>query len=424
MPRAVKSTSKLWKQSKTPGTKYKDRKRITLPDGERKEMFGYGPTRQAATQNLYDKIDLQMAAHPQADTIKVVELFAEFVEHKVSVKGNKAKTTYNDLKDFRLHIGPAIGQKAVASVTLKDLQAIQYGLAKEGKYRTAELVTISLKSFFTYALKRYRDEIESGELRMRNVAADLSTVKRPSSAKKKSTLWTIDQLQAFLALAKARYDSHPRILMYPLFYTALSAGLRRGELLGLKQDALISRMIQGKPRYFLHITEQFVHYDNKHHHDTPKTEMGTRDMPINETLVGVLNAHIAKLERVALINPEWSGQGLMFPSYNGTPLSPPNIYRSRDEIIEKLGLPHSTLHQMRKVYGTYVTRNMIREGTFSPKKLQALLGHSSADTAIKIYTQLIEDDTAGMTFDPLESTAGMSAGMTLEIEPKEQDEDL
>ena len=384
-------------------------------------MFGYGPTMKAATQNLYDKIDAAMAEHPQADTITVGELFAEFLTHKRTVKGNKAKTIFNDMKDYRLHIGPAIGEKPIASVTLADLQVLQYGLVKQGKYRTAELVTISVKSFYTYAMKYYRDEIESGQLRLRNVAADLDPIRRPPSLKPKPVLWSMDQLQAFLALAKSRYDNNRRILMYPLFYTALSAGLRRGELLGLKLDGLVTRSIRGRPAYLLRITEQLVHYDKKHHPDTPKTEMGVRDVPIDASLAAVLNAHILKLEEIARANPDWQDHGLMFPSYNGTPLEPSNIYRSRDEIIEKLGLPHSTLHQMRKVYGSYVTRNMIRSGTFSPKKLQGLLGHSSPDTAIKIYTQIIEEDTEGMTFDPLEAPAGMSAGMTPEIKPKEED---
>jgi integrase len=422
VPRPLKSTAKLWPQSKTPGTKYRDRKRVTLPDGERKEMFGYGPTKQAATEDLYAKVEAAVSAHPQAQTITVTQLFAEFLQHKRSVKGNKAKTTFNDIKDFRLHIAPSIGHKPVSEITLADLQALQYKLINEGKYRTAELVTISLKSFFAYAVKRYRDEIEAG-LRLRNVAADLDPIKRPPSTKSKPQLWTIDQLQAFLALAQKRYESSRRVLMYPLFYAALSAGLRRGELLGLKQSALVSRIVQGRSHYLLRITEQLVHYDKKHHHDTPKTAMGARDVPIDAALAQVLNNHMVKLAEVARVNPDWKEHGLMFPSYNGTPLEPSNIYRSRDEIIEALGLPHSTLHQMRKVYASYVSRNMIRKGTFSPKKLQALLGHSSPDTAIKIYTQIIEDDTEGMTFDPLATVAGMSAGMTSGLEPKEEDEE-
>lgn len=84
----------------------------------------------------------------------------------------------------------------------------------------------------------------------------------------------------------------------------LSAGLRRGELLGLKQTALVTRIVQGKPHYLLRITEQLVHYDKKHHHDTPKTKMGERDVPINSALAGVLKKHIAKLAEVAEVNPD------------------------------------------------------------------------------------------------------------------------
>ena len=70
------------------------------------------------------------------------------------------------------------------------------------------------------------------------------------------------------------------------------------------------------------------------------------------------------------------------------------------KLTKTLRLPKSTLHQLRKVYASYVARNMIKAETFSLKRLQALLGHSSPDSAIKIYTQIIEQDTAGTTFDP------------------------
>ena len=409
MSRALKSTARPWAQSKGPATRYRDRKRVTLPDGTRKELYGYGPTRDAATADLLAKVDAAAKEHSAAGSVTVRELFAEFVQHKRAVRGNKAKTTFNDLKDFRLHVAPAVGDKPVTRVTLNDLQGIQTGLAAAGKYRTAELVTVLLKSFWSYAVRRYRDEIAAGELELRNVAEGLDKIKRPRTVRPKIELWSLEQLGAFLAEAKRRYDSNRRVLMYPLFHTALAAGLRRGELLGLKRTALQSRTVKGETRYALAITEQLVHYDGKHHPDTPKTAMGERDVPVNAALASALERHMTKLDDASLHNPDWREHGLMFPSYNGTPLEPSNIYRARDEIIAALGLPKSTLHQMRKVYASYVARNMIREGTFSPKRLQALLGHSSPDTAVKIYTQLIEEDTAGTTFDPF--GAGTGAGI-------------
>lgn len=234
MPRALKSTSRLWAQSKGPATRYRDRKRLRLPDGASKEVTGYGPTKQAATDDLYKKVQANLEAFVQVDTLTVRELFAEFLQHKRSVKGNKAKTMFNDVKDFRLHVAPAIGDLPVVQVTLRNLQDMQYTLTRQEKYRSAELVTVLLKSFYKYIVKRYRDEIEAG-LKLRNVAADLDNIKRPPDLKAKPELWTIDQVQAFLAFSKRRYDSSKRSLMYPLFYTALAAGLRRGELLVLNR---------------------------------------------------------------------------------------------------------------------------------------------------------------------------------------------
>lgn len=93
MPRALKSTARLWAQSKSSATRYRDHKRVTLPDGTRKELFGYGPTKDRATADLAAKVEAAEKEHPAADTIRVRDLFAEFVQHKRAVRGNKAKTT-------------------------------------------------------------------------------------------------------------------------------------------------------------------------------------------------------------------------------------------------------------------------------------------------------------------------------------------
>ncbi len=53
MVQPLKSTAKLWKQSTSPNNKYRDRKRIPLSDGTSKEMYGYGPTKNVATADLY-----------------------------------------------------------------------------------------------------------------------------------------------------------------------------------------------------------------------------------------------------------------------------------------------------------------------------------------------------------------------------------
>src|SRR5680860_813602 len=100
MNKHVKSTAKVWKQAPGPRQKYRDRKRVQLPDGTRKEVFGYGPTMRAATQELYAKIEQLIVHHSSVDTITMTQLIARLLRHKRTVKGRKRKTIYNDADLF------------------------------------------------------------------------------------------------------------------------------------------------------------------------------------------------------------------------------------------------------------------------------------------------------------------------------------
>lgn len=399
MPRALKSTAKLWAQSTGPNTKYRDRKRVPLPDGTKKDVVGYGPTKQAATDDLYRKADALMLEHPSASTITVRQLFAEFLQHKKSVKGRKGKTIFDDAGLFARHLAP-LADKQVSAVTLTDMQRIQVGLVSASKYRTAELATILLKSLFRFASKRYRAEIKAGSVALVDID-DLDAVRRPPGATKKAgELWTLEQVNAFLELAEGRYSKTLRSLLYPLFYTAITAGLRRGELLGLKRTALKAMQTKAGPQAYLDVTEQLVYYGSVYHPDTPKTEMGVRKVPVSPALEVALKSHMHKLDVIAAFNARWKGSGLMFPNYDGGVSSPRNIYRTRDQLIDALGLPHSTLHQMRKVFTSYITRDLIQQGRYSPKLVQKLLGHARPDVAMSVYTLVIDEDYMGATFSP------------------------
>ncbi len=124
MPRARKSTAKLWAQARTPGTRYRDRGTAHLPDGTSKPVSGYGPTKAAASADLDAKVARLENVPVQADT--VTELFAEFVQHKRSVKGNKAKTIF-DLEMWNRNVEPALGSLALSALTLEDVQRVQSG---------------------------------------------------------------------------------------------------------------------------------------------------------------------------------------------------------------------------------------------------------------------------------------------------------
>lgn len=397
-PRPLKSTARLWAGARRPSQKYRDRKRLTLPGGRRVELVGYGPTRDAATRDLYAKVqrlnaELASAGRPMT----VTQVMARLLQHKRNVRGRKAKTLFNDLDIYKRHVRPYIGAKPIDDVTLEDLEAVQARLTKAGKWRTAELVTIQLRSIYKHALKHYRADVRAGRLQLYDLTEDLEAVKRPATAKRRAgEPWTVEQLKAFLDEAERRYEASKSNLLYPVFHTAIAAGLRRGELLGLRR----SDLVETEDGYRLTVRGQLVYYDGKHHADTPKSASGERDVPIGPELAEVLKAHMAKLDRVARENPAWRDTDLLFPSYNGRPLDPRNLYRAKAEIVRKLDLPPATLHELRALYATYVTRELVRQGRYSPKLVMQLLGHAHPSVALQHYNRVVGEDLAAATFDP------------------------
>lgn len=414
--RPLKSTSTIWRQAPGPAQKYRDRKRVTLPNGEKRDVVGYGPTKAAATADLYNKVEQLLAqAAAAAKPMTVTQVMARLVQHKRNVKSRKAKTIFNDLDLFKRHIRPYIGAKPITDVTLDDLEAIQARLTRAGKWRTAELVTIQLKSLYKHALRHYRADIRAGKVHLFDLTEDLEQVQRPAGAKRTpGQAWTVDQLKAFLAEAKAAYDNSKSNLLYPVFHTAIAAGLRRGELLGLRRSSLVETPAGA----YLAIREQLVYYDGKHHWDTPKSQSGVRDVPIGPELVDVLKAHMAKLDKVAAENPNWRETDLLFPSYNGLPLEPGNLYRAQARIVEKLGLPRARLHDLRALYATYVTKELVRQARYSPKIVQHVLGHSHPGVALEHYNRVVGEDLAAAVFDPV---PGGSLDKSLDKSGKEKD---
>ena len=384
-----------WGASKSPKTAFRAERTVTLPTGEVKKVTRTGPTASTAVKKREAAIKDLMGRTPSGETVTLTAMFAKLETHK-KMMGKKRKTIYNDVRDYNKHIRPYLGERSLTSLTLEDLQSVQYRCIEAGHYRTAELVTIILGSIFKHAMKVYRKEIQAGRLHLTNIAADLDQVERPAKAKPKPpVLWTEEQLAAFLRTSKEQYEARVTSNLHPYFYTAISAGLRRGELMGLRWPSVR----QNNGTHYLDIVEQYVYYESRHNHDTPKSDSSIRKVPIGSLLVDVLMAHRERLEQIKARNPDWQEHDLVFPSYNGTPLQPARIYAYFYRITDALELPRTVPHSLRKVYTSYVTRELIRQGRYSPKLVMELLGHSDTKVALDIYTLVIQEDKEAAVVD-------------------------
>lgn len=118
--RPVKPTAKLWDSAPGPEQKYRDRKRVKQPDGPYHEYVGYGRMARAATNDLYDKLEVAAAEALQLNKVRTVtQIMAMLLRYKRGIKGRKRKTIHNDLDLFKRHVRPFIGHKPVNEVTLR-----------------------------------------------------------------------------------------------------------------------------------------------------------------------------------------------------------------------------------------------------------------------------------------------------------------
>lgn len=150
-----RSNAKLYSGSKSLNTKYRDRETVTAPDGTKKDVQGYGRTKAEATTDFERKAETFMAQHPAAKTITFEQLAAKWLTHK-KMQGRKRRTISSYADVLRNHLIPAIGETPISHIKLRDLQAVQYALVSAGKYRTAEIAVLILKSAYEYAAKMYR----------------------------------------------------------------------------------------------------------------------------------------------------------------------------------------------------------------------------------------------------------------------------
>lgn len=406
----IRSNAKLWPQAPGPNQKYRDRQRIQLPDGTKVDLVGYGRTKTAATEDLITKARQAVLDALVDRTLTVDKAFSALMQEKRELDGRKARTIYNHEDLYKRHVQPVIGEAALVNLTITDITGIQTTLTAAGKYRTAEMATTLIKSLIRFVHRQHRPDIEAGRLPLLVYPDDIRQVKRPAAVRQKArekeqVPWTQTELQVFLDAAKEQYLDSRAHNMYPMFLTAVGSGLRRGELLGLRRTDLITRTLEVEGKqvkvHLLRVNKQLAYYGSTHHPETPKSDAGFREVPIGDDLAACLKQHMKRLDELAAENPRWDPDSdLLLPGLHGQPLEPRNISRAKNQLIERLELPAATLHQMRAVYTTAVTQNLISQGRYNPRLVMRLLGHSTPHVALQHYTSTTDQDLAAAVFNP------------------------
>jgi integrase len=272
----------------------------------------------------------------------------------------RAKTYEARLQISRDHIRPYIGKYRVADLGPSKLQALYKRIETEVGSRSAQMVHSILHAMFEYGLK----------LGVLPINPARATVKPRCKTREMSTLDAaqVSQLLTYL-------QGHPR---GPLFFIAITTGMRQGELFGLKW-ADIDWL-----KKTIHIQRQAQKLPNRDWEFLePKTKYAMRTIVIGDNAIAELRK---QLDRVTVMrrSKSWIENDLVFPNTVGLPLCKSTIDREFKKILSDAGLPNIRFHDLRHTAASLMLNNGVPLLVAS-----RMLGHAAPSITLNVYGHLM-----------------------------------
>lgn len=281
-------------------------------------------------------------------------------------------TNYTGFLDNQIS-NDKVGDIKLNKLTTNDLQQFYNRMSESGRVQRKESQNkprgLSAKSvrnihcFISHAMKRAVDE----KLISENPA---SRCILPKKEQKEIEILPLTGLQKFFEEAK-------KSGVFELYYTELSTGLRRGELLGLKWTDIDFNANS------IYIQRQITRTDGEVKESPLKTKNAYRQIIVPPEVAQILKE---KKER------ENGFSEYVFSSPTGGPISPDSILKMLHRVLKRAGLEKVRFHALRHTFST-----MALQSGVDVKTLSGLLGHYSAGFTLDTYghiTPAMKQDAA------------------------------
>jgi len=347
--------------------------------GERKQHTRGGFRTQKLAQGHLNGIleKVETGAWKPDQKLTVGQLLTEHWLPAIRTEGHRPATVEQYESVVEHWIVPHIGAKVVSTLTPSDAQGyverIRTTKTASGRKglsaRSAQLSVGILKAATAWAL--------TAGLLGRD---PLSGVKRPKVTRKPVSAWSTDEARRFLAATKDSRHAWAWALL-------LSRGLRRGELCGLRWDAVD---VEGGS---IRITRTRILIDGKVADSIPKTLSGLRSVPIDSYLVALLKAHKARQAAEQLAAGEaYEDEGWLFADELGKPYYPSSLSVWFEEERAKAKLPKIPLHGTRHTAASLMLADRV-----PVRVVSEMLGHSDPNITLSVYAHVIPGmaETAG-----------------------------
>ncbi|MFD9751625.1 tyrosine-type recombinase/integrase [[Kitasatospora] papulosa] len=335
---------------------------VLQPDGTRARKFAYGKTWaecDTKRRDLLAKVDQGVPVPTRS--AKLSEWLPYWLDNVV--KPRRKLSTYDKYEaHVRLYLVPMVGGKRLESLGVADVRRFLVQLENKTTAATAKESHRVLRTALTAACRE--------ELVTRNVA---SLVEPPRAKSRELSPWSLDETLAFLAAAR----TDP---LYAAFVLAITMGLRRGELVGLRwTDVDLDNRV-------LFVRQQTQRRRGVLYDDDPKGRR-RRAVPLPAMCIAPLRWHrMRQVAAKARAGESWQEGGHVFVTRTGRSVEPRNVYRSFTRVAESAGLRVIRLHDARHGCATILTAAGV-----APRVVMEILGHSQISITMDVYTHVVQD---------------------------------
>ena len=201
-----------------------------------------------------------------------------------------------------------------------------------------------------------------------------------AGAKKQSRVLTQEEQTLFLKYAKAKNS-----YLYNFFALALRTGMRNGELRGLKYSDI------DKKKMVIHVVRTLKYEEGRGlYEDTPKTASSTRDIPLTEDMLQIIDNQKKFWGISKIINKN----EYVFHQGDKRPISRDCVQSEIDRVIalirdDGINFERFTCHGFRH---TFAIRAI--ESGMQPQTLKTILGHSTLSMTMDLYSHVLPSTKA------------------------------
>ncbi len=263
-----------------------------------------------------------------------------------------------------------------------------YLLPRLGHVKLQELRPHHIDRFFTEVAGGTRKPLSSTSLHRLHAtlrSALASAVKRrlishnpasyvelPSKEHVSEPIWTVEDVHRFLT-----YAADDRLAA--LYRVAVVAGLRRGELVGLRW---IDVDLGGGA---IRVAQQVVQLGTQLHVGRPKTRSGERLIAVDPATTALLVTHREQQHRERIAwGAGWHETGHVFTYQDGRVLQPGYVTQKFRRDAERAGLPSIRFHGLR-----HTSASLALAAGVPMKVVSDRLGHSTTTITADLYSHVL-----------------------------------